>query len=68
MHYGITFDEVSDLGLYRSFLQVLDHHVGNSGEVTHVASPGAALTPEIDRDTLMITFNWQSNFTATPLL
>lgn len=38
-----TFDEVSDLGLYWSFLQVLDHHVGNSGQVTHVASPGPTL-------------------------
>lgn len=50
----ITFDEVSDLGLYWSFLQVLDHHVGNSCQVTHVASPGATLSPKIDRDTLTI--------------
>lgn len=64
MKYVITFDEVSDLGLYRSFLQVLDHHVGNSGQMTHVASPGATLSPEIGRDTLVITFNLQSNFNA----
>lgn len=55
LQYAITFDEVSDLGLYWSFLQVLDHHVGNSGQMTHVTSPGAALSPEIDMDTLRIT-------------
>lgn len=43
----LTFDEVSDLGLYWSFLQVLDHHVGNSGQVTHVAPPGAAVGPDV---------------------
>ena len=64
MKYVITFDEVSDLGLYRSFLQVLDHHVGNSGQMTHVASPGATLSPEIGQDTLVITLNLQSNFNA----
>lgn len=37
------------MGLYWSFLQVLDHHVGNSGQVTHVASPGAAVGPEVER-------------------
>lgn len=42
----ITFDEVTNLGLYWSFLQVLDHHVGNSGQMTHVSSPGATLSPE----------------------
>lgn len=52
----ITFDEVSDLGLYWSFLQVLNHHVGNSGQMTHVASPGAALNPEIT-GSLKISFN-----------
>lgn len=41
----VTFNEVSDLGLYWSFLQVLDHHVGNSGQMTHIASPGAPLRP-----------------------
>ncbi len=46
----ITFDEVRDLGLYWSFLQVLDNHVGNSGQMTHVTSPGAPLSPEINRD------------------
>lgn len=68
MKYVITFDEVSDLGLYRSFLQVLDHHVGNSGQMTHVASPGATLSPEIGRDTLIITFDLQSNFNAATQL
>lgn len=63
LQYSITFDEVSDLGLYWSFLQILDHHVGNSGQMTHVASPGAALRPEIDTNTLSTTFN----FTATQL-
>lgn len=56
----ITFDEVSNLGLYWSFLQVLDHHVGNSCQMTHVASPGAALSPENDRDTLGITLHIQN--------
>lgn len=45
----LTFDEVSDLGLYWSFLQVPHHQVGNSGQVTHVASPGAPLSPDINR-------------------
>lgn len=44
-----TSDEVRDLRLYRSFLQVLDHHVGYSSQVAHVASPGATLTPDIHR-------------------
>lgn len=47
----ITFDEVRDLGLHWSFLQVLDHHVGNSGQVTHVASSGATFSPEMDKNT-----------------
>lgn len=47
----ITFDEISDLSLYWSFLKVLDHHVGNSGQMTHVASSGAALSPEIQSHT-----------------
>ena len=58
----ITFDEISDLSLYWSFLKVLDHHVGNSGQMTHVASSGAALSPEIHSHTL--TFN---TYTITPL-
>lgn len=47
MEQMVTFDEVSDLGLYWSFLQVLDNHVGNSGQVTHVAPPGASFSPNI---------------------
>lgn len=43
----VTFYEVSDLGLHWSLLQVLDHHVCNPGQVTHVASPGPSLCPEI---------------------
>lgn len=27
----------------------MDHHVGDSGEVTHVASPGAPFSSEIDK-------------------
>lgn len=45
LQYVFTFDEVTNLGLYWSFLQVLDHHVGNSSQMTHVASPGATLSP-----------------------
>lgn len=44
-----TSDEVRDLGLYWSFLQVLDHHVGYSSQVTHVASPGTTISPDIHR-------------------
>lgn len=44
-----TSDEVRDLGLYWSFLQVLDHHVGYSSQVTHVASPGTTISPDSHR-------------------
>lgn len=36
--------------------------------MTHVASPGATLSPEIGRDTLIITFDLQSNFNAATQL
>lgn len=49
LQHRITFDEVNDLDLYGSFLQVLDHYVGDSGQMTHVASPGSSLCPEIYR-------------------
>lgn len=34
------------MGLYWSLFQVLDHHVGNPGQMTHVASSGASLRPD----------------------
>lgn len=32
----------------------MDHHVGDSGEVTHVASPGAPFSSKFDKYTLCI--------------
>ena len=43
-----TFDEVGHLDLDRALLQILDHHVGYPGQVTHVASPSSALGSVID--------------------
>ena len=47
--YPSTFDEVGHLDLDRPLLQILDHHVGYPGQVTHVSPPSSALGSVIDR-------------------
>lgn len=40
----LTFDEITNLRLDMSFLQVLYHSVGDSSQMTHVTSPGPTLS------------------------
>ena len=46
---NLTCDEAADLSMNRAFLQVVDHCVGDPGQVTHVSSPSSALGSVIDR-------------------
>lgn len=62
LHSIGTFYKVSNLGLYWSFFKILDHHVGYSGQMAHVASPGATFSPDIYKYTLKILLNHRVPF------